>query len=141
MLPGHLATVAAFIDGEAVDGVQLNQALATDEGREYLVDLLALRQCVSTMGPLRLLATPRRARPPAAGRQVAERWAAVAAFAVLASLGGFLVGERAGVAAEVQSPQSAVEVVAAFDPAPRAPQPTRVIQLRAGVNPSASEGN
>ena len=45
MLNAH-EVIAAFIDGERVDSVQLAEALAESEGREYLIDLLALRELV-----------------------------------------------------------------------------------------------
>ena len=36
-------TIAAFIDGEPVAAEPLREALALPEGREYLIDLVALR--------------------------------------------------------------------------------------------------
>ena len=43
----HLDVIAAFADGEHVEGDALKAALADEAGREYLVDLLALRGLVS----------------------------------------------------------------------------------------------
>jgi hypothetical protein len=45
-MTNDLEIIAAFIDGERVDASRLAQALVAPEGREYLVDLLALRELV-----------------------------------------------------------------------------------------------
>jgi hypothetical protein len=73
--------IAAFADGERVDSDALKSALSTAEGREYLVDLLALRQVVQATEPG--AAVRPRARFPRL------RWAAAAAL--LLALGGALI--------------------------------------------------
>ena len=62
--------IGAFADGERIDGEALKQALSTPEGRDYLVDLLALRQVVRKTEPS--VVARRRIRP--------LRWAAAAAL-------------------------------------------------------------
>jgi len=134
-IPPELAVIAAFLDGERVDAVVLKHALSTGEGRDYLADLLALRQAVVAMGPVSYLASPTRSR----GRTI-RRWAVAAAVALLASVGGYLAGERAGLVADVRGAGSSVEAVASFDAVPLAPQPTHVIQLEPIPAGDASEG-
>jgi len=72
----HLDVIAAFADGEHVEGDALKAALADEAGREYLVDLLALRGLVSEAPAPRAAAIepPRRSAawrllPVAVGRQ------------------------------------------------------------------------
>jgi hypothetical protein len=43
----HLDTIDAFFDGERVDVPALRAALATDEGRSYLLELAAMREIVA----------------------------------------------------------------------------------------------
>ena len=135
-VPDHLGIVAAFLDGEPVDGAALKQALATDVGRDYLVDVLALRQCVGTMGPVRVLPGVHRPR-----ERSLWRWTAAAAAALIASIGGYLVGERASFMADVHAARSHVEAVALFEPTPHAPQPTQVIELQVDVSPDVPGGD
>jgi hypothetical protein len=135
-LPEYLSVVAAFLDGEPVDAAALKQTLATEDARDYLVDVLVLRQCVAAMGPIAFRIDAQRPR-----RSQALRWAAVATVALIASIGGYLAGERAGLVTEVQGARSSVEAVATFEPSGGAPQPTQVIQLQVGVASDASEGN
>jgi len=73
--------IAAFADGERVDPDALKGALSDPEGRQYLVDLLALRQVVQVTEPEHIART--RARFPRL------RWAAAAML--LLALGGALL--------------------------------------------------
>ena len=41
-------TIAAFIDSERVDPLALKRALASEEGRNYLVQLVAMREVMAT---------------------------------------------------------------------------------------------
>lgn len=108
--------VAAFVDGERVDAQALKSALAQPDGRDYLADLVALREVVGQSGPQ---AAATSARP---GR----RWVVAAAAAVVLSLGGgYLLGVRLGSAQP--SNESAVSQGAA-------PQPTRVIEVAPGAS-------
>lgn len=108
-----LDVVAAFIDGERVDPLALKRALATDEGRDYLVDLVAMRE---------VIATPTMAAVTAPTPAVTSRWswrglAAAAAVTVTVGLGaytlGHIVAERA--------------IAAQQEAANKAPTPTREI--------------
>jgi hypothetical protein len=65
--------IAAFADGERVNADALKQALGESAGRDYLIDLLALRDVVTASEPGRLAARPARA----------TRWRWLAAAAVL----------------------------------------------------------
>ena len=121
--------IAALIDGERVDPDGLKEALARPEGREYLVDLLALRELTSeqswpTMGAVSGRMTGRRVR-----------WLATAAAVVMASaLGGYVAGHHTGLA-PVSDVQRAIE--ASATPALvtlTPPAPTRVIRLDPGVD-------
>ncbi len=97
--------IAAFADGERVDGEALKAALGAAEGRDYLVDLLALRQVVQATEPGRTARTA--ARFP---RLV--RWAAAAAL-VVALAGGLFYLSR---------------------PSDAPPAPDRVVKLERGVD-------
>ena len=63
----HLDVIAAFADGEHVEADALKAALADEAGREYLVDVLALRGLVSEAPASRAAAIepPKRRRPGA----------------------------------------------------------------------------
>ena len=59
-----LDTVAAFIDGERIDPITLKRALSTEEGRDYLVELVAMRELIA--GPAATIAaTPTITTSPA----------------------------------------------------------------------------
>ena len=95
--------ISAFLDNETFDPQALSAALADPEGRALLIDLLTLRRLAQPdeMG----LAQPSgRARAPRM-----RRLAAIAAALTLAVVGGYQLGERAGV------------------PATDPPAPTRVV--------------
>jgi hypothetical protein len=124
------ATVGAFVDGEVVDPAALKAALAVAAGRDYLVDLLQLREAVGAMGPATWSAARR--RPRLADRLV---WAAAAAAVVMGVTGGYLAGQRA-----VPATTSTVDAVIEVEAAPAAPPPTRTITLRPGVNWTDSPG-
>lgn len=121
--PASFAVVEEFLDGEPVDGAELKNALATDDGRAYLVDLLALRHCMAASYG----GTGRDPRS-AALRVTLRRWSPAAAAVLLASLLGYAVGAGTGRSIEGER-QPAVEAAIEL-PQPRAPEPTQVIQLR-----------
>jgi hypothetical protein len=119
-----LLVVESFIDGEDVDLQELREALAEPEGRDHLVDVLALRRDVWASGPHQWSA----AYAKRGSRQNSVTW--MAAAAVVVSLAtGYLVGHRSP---PLQRVDAGVEVV--MDSAPPAPQPTQVISLKPGVN-------
>jgi hypothetical protein len=134
MPPDDLAIVAAFLDGEPVESAALKQALATAEGREYLVDLLALRHQVAESE-----ATVALVREQRIDRSFRRRVVVAAAAAVLAaSMGGYVLGDRTNAAAAPSSgsPVAVVDLSAV----PQAPQPTRVVQLRLVASESDGQG-
>src|SRR4249919_817517 len=80
--------VAALADGEPVDAAALKGALGDPAVREYLVDLIALRQSVGTMsGP------PMQWRER---RSVLSRfgWMAAAAAVIVSLTAGYVAGQR-----------------------------------------------
>jgi len=94
--------ISAFLDDEPFDPSQLAEALSEPGGRALLLDFLAMRHLVQPQGqqvPASL--EPRRIAAPLA--------AFLAAAAVVVALaGGYLVGQRAGVAASEAPPASRV---------------------------------
>jgi hypothetical protein len=135
-LPEPFAVVDAFLDGEQVDALASKHALATADGRDYLVDVLALRQSAAGMGPTSFPV------PASERRRTLAQWAAAAAaVALLAAALGYVVGERAGLSTDVAAAPRTVEAVIDFSETVRAPEPTQVIRLTPGVNWTASRGN
>ena len=128
--------VQAFADGEAVDPVELEAALAHPDGRAHLIDIVTLRKLVK--------GTTAVASMPAGARTLRHplRWIAAAAMVVIsASVGGYFVGERAS--SDVTS--VAIPPVAVTDPGnqgnqnpvPAAvppPAPTTVYRFQPGVD-------
>jgi hypothetical protein len=117
--------VAALADGEPVDAAALKVALDDPAVREYLVDLIALRQSVGTMSEL----------PPVQWRERRSflsraGWMAAAAAVVISLAGGYVAGQRTAQAAAAPS----VETFVDFSGSTSAPKPTRVVPLRPGVN-------
>lgn len=104
-------TIAAFIDGERVDTVALKHALATDEGRSYLTELVAMREVIA--GPT---AAPLHITRPA--RSSSWRgFAAAAAVALIVGVAGYALGHFATVR----------RIAAEQEAANKAPMPTREI--------------
>lgn len=119
----RLDVIAAFADGEAVSAPELSAALAHEDARAYLIDVLALRSLVDGRPQLPVVS----AVPQARSR---VRWVTAAAALVVAGVaGGYSAGRHAVTpAANV----SRSEVVA---PAPAgAPAPTHVFRMENGVN-------
>jgi hypothetical protein len=96
--------VAAFADGETVDADALKEALSEPAGRDYLIDLLALRDVVNMDQPRRL--TARRARTSR------RRWLAAAAVFLLVAGGTFIT----------------------FRNMDRPPTPDRIVKLERGLD-------
>ena len=117
--------VAALADGERVDPTALKLALEVPAVRDYLVDIISLRQAVGTANELSAVSWRER-------RSVRSRigWASVAAAAVISLAAGYVAGQRTVEA----SPAPIVESVVHLDGQPAAPKPTRVISLKPGVN-------
>jgi len=118
--------VAALADGEPVDPDALKLALEQSAVRDYLVDLMALRQAVGVVaadGDVRW-----RERQSIWSRR---GWLTAAAAVLLSLTAGYVAGQRSGVQAAAAP---ALETVVHLPGAPAAPRPTRVISLRPGVN-------
>jgi negative regulator of sigma E activity len=116
---------AALADGETVDPEALKIALNDPAVREYLVDLITLRQSVGVM-------TEHTAVHWRERRSVLSRvgWMAAAAAVIISLTAGYVAGQRA-----VQvAPAPSVETVVDFSGSASAPKPTRVVPLRPGVN-------
>src|SRR6185436_535172 len=114
--------IAAFVDGERVDPIALKSALASPEGRDYLVEMVALREVVARDT---IAADAANARP-------ARRWLVGAAAAIVLSLGGGMaLGHR--LASHVDTAAIAAAEVAA-------PQPTRVIEVAPDASYIKPEG-
>ena len=106
--------ISAFLDNEPFDAQELAASLATTEGRDVLIDLVALRTVVQPPE-----------QPRAAAMVPRRRWVLVSAAAVLLALfGGYQFGR-------VQS-RASVEDVATSSVT--APEPTTVLKFEPGVN-------
>ena len=104
--------ITAFVDNEPFDAAALARALAEPGGRDLLIDFIALRHVVNEDGAL---------EQPAASSSRSYWRELVAAAAVVAALaGGYAVG-RGQPGLEPSSDDST------------APKPTRVVDLRPGV--------
>jgi hypothetical protein len=121
--------VAALADGEEVDASALKMALADPAVRDYLVDLVALRQAVSRLNEQ----SPLRWRER---RSLPSRVAWLSAAAAISLTAGYVAGQRSVEAA----PAPVVETVVNMQGAMPAPRPTRVISLRPGVNWTETAG-
>jgi hypothetical protein len=117
--------VGALADGEPVDPVVLRTALDDPATRDYLVDLIVLRQAVRTLTDVP--ASRRRERGSFRSR---VGWLSAAAAVVISLMGGYFAGQRAMQAA----PAPIIETVVHLGNAGGAPRPTRVISLRPGIN-------
>ena len=123
---------AALADGEHVDPDALKLALDQPAVRDYLVDLMALRQAVVTVAATS--AVHWRERPSIWSRR---EWLTAAAAILLSLTAGYFAGQRTG----MQAAAPAVETVVHLDgPIAGPPKPTRVISLRPGVNWTENAG-
>ena len=115
--------IDAFIDGETVDAEALDAALASAEGRAYLFDALALRRFMHD--------EPAAAAPPKPAR--ALQFYARAAVVAIGLLGvGYAAGSRDRAAAPLETATTAQTE--------QAPEPTRVIELKPGINWHETKG-
>jgi hypothetical protein len=137
MDPNVQDVIAAFVDGEPVTADELRAALAQDEGREYLVDLLALRGLARPASGAELApasGTADAGVAALASSRPAPRlfWSAAAALVAISTLAGFAAGRMTGADEAPGTPT--VTVQAAPPPAfgIDAPAPTRVIELKHG---------
>lgn len=119
--------IAAFVDGERVDTLALRAALADEAGRDYLIDLVAMREIVGSdpglMGPANAVPASRHWGSSAMGL------AAVLALAI--GVAGYAVGQqRSQVVTVAVLPPLTAEIIVAME-AP--PAPTQVIRLGSGA--------
>ena len=128
--------IAAFADGELVNGDELDAALADAGGRAYLIDVLALRGLVSE-GRVAPASIPGRQVPRSSGglglSQVGSKarlLVAVAALVIAGVAGGYFAGR----AATASTMSSGAETSAAAVAPAAAPVPTHVIRIENGVN-------
>ena len=103
--------ISAFIDDEPFDGHELAAALSAPEGRELLLDLVALRH----------LTQPNVAQASIAGMRPAQRlstfrMAFAAAAVIVAMAGGYFTGQRRGEGEAMAAPPATrvVEAPAAW---------------------------
>lgn len=120
--------IDAFIDGETVDATTLDAALASADGRAYLLDALSLRRVMNDAPGDVAIAAAHRAR----GLPYYAR-AAIVAFALVGL--GYAAGARGGTRPGLGAPE-ATNVEALDAP----PEPTRVIELTPGLNWHESKG-
>ena len=139
-MDAQFEALAAWVDGEAVTRTDVALALETREGRDYVLDLMALRHMVDVTTPSLL---PRSAAGSSRPRH-ARRWPAFAAAAavVLCAAGGFAAG-RFATPRQVASPnEREAAVVPVVTPASiTAPAPTRVIRLQEDTSWRESGGS
>jgi len=116
-------TIDSLLDGETVEPAALDTALAAAEGRAYLIDALAIRHLIAD-APVAV--APVRRRP-------ALLFSVRAAVLAVGLVGlGYFAGAR-GTTPKTVIPMSSAEIVAP-------PEPTRVIELKPGVNWQESRG-
>ena len=130
-MDAQFEALAAWVDGEPVARTEVADALETREGRDYVLDLMALRHMVA-------VTTPSLAAKVTPGS--GHRWPAFAAAAavVLCAAGGFAAGRFL----TPVSSASSNEIAPVSTPASiAAPAPTRVIQLEENPNWRESGGS
>ena len=137
--------IAAFADGERVDTRALRAALADEAGRDYLIDLVAMREIVgqaegqraggvTDAGVVSSVTDDRKPWASDPPRAVGPRGKAMtglaAGLALAVGLAGYAIGQqRAQVVAVAVLPPLEADVIVAIE-AP--PEPTQVIRLGRG---------
>ena len=123
--------VAAFADGESVAAADLSTALAHEDARAYLIDVLALRGLATGAAPVTVASS---------GSQTARRgWSALrlVAAAALVTVGvgsGFAIGRNTSLRqVPVQQVEAGSSDSAGATVGPAAPAPTHVIRIENGV--------
>ena len=127
--------LAAWVDGEPVARTDVALALETPEGRDYVLDIMALRHMVDVTTPTLL---------PKVSPHQRRRWPALAAAAavVLCAAGGFAAGRLvAPVRVAKPNAQGAVVVPVITPASMTAPAPTRVIRLQEDTSWRESGGS
>src|SRR5688572_21836170 len=117
--------ISAFLDNEPFEAQELSEALATQEGRDLLLDLIALRNVVE---PVQVATEAR--KPATRGR---SRWMLASAAAVLLAL---VSGYQFGRTTDSESAFAPGGTISAA-----APEPTTVLKFEPGVNWDESPRN
>jgi hypothetical protein len=123
-LPSGRLEIDALLDGEAVDKDALRRALDDAGARDYLIDVLLLRQITRDTGPRQYLAPGVPRGPLARG----TRWIAAGLILAAGTGSGYVYGQRS-----LPSGSSSFEVAVETAP-PVAPEPTDVIRFEPGVD-------
>ena len=119
----RLDVIAAFADGEPVSATELGAALAHEDARAYLIDVLALRSLIDGRPQLPSV----HAAGPARSR---VRWITAAAALLVAGIaGGYSAGRHMVTPADDATPLGVVTPASAG-----APAPTHVFRMENGVN-------
>lgn len=113
-----LDTIAAFLDDERVDPIALKLALATDEGRDYLVELVAMRELIAIPTAPSAAIAP---TPPGAASW--RGLVAAAAVALTVGIAGYAAGHFT----------AERRIAAEREEANKAPTPTREIPPEAAT--------
>lgn len=125
--PSGYWEIDALLDGELVDTQALRLALEDAGARDYLVEILRVRQLTRDL-------EPRRFPVPAASRGIVVRgvrWLAASLILAAGAGAGYVYGQTS----HDRTPPASLEVaVVGNAPAPPAPEPTRYIRFEPGVN-------
>ena len=119
----RLDVIAAFADGESVSAAELSAALAHEDARTYLVDVLALRSLLDGRPQLPVVSV-------VPSKRSRVRWFTAAAALVVAGVAGGYSAGRHAVTPAVDAGRPGIVA-----PAPSgAPAPTHVFRMENGVN-------
>ena len=125
----HHDVIGAFVDNEPIEAEDLAAALATPDGRDYLIDLLVLRGLVADGGGALT-------RSAGAAKKTSRYafWlpAVAAALLTLGAGGGYLAGRVLSNHPSVSAPVASDSEIST--PGAVAPAPTHVIRMEKGVD-------
>lgn len=124
--------IDAFVDRERVDADALKAALASEEGRSYLVDILAMRELVADQPDAIVAPSPQSARGVRSRRVVAFVLASAASAAL--AVGSYQWGARQAEARSAAAVDADRRASAQVIPISEAPTPTSMIYLEPGVD-------
>ena len=103
------SVISAFLDDEPFDALELGQALSDPEGRDLLIDLIALRHLVQPDGSITAAA-------PATRTWRGPLRPLLATAAMLVALaGGYFIGERRTDSVNAANPPAPTRVVQASE--------------------------
>jgi hypothetical protein len=125
----HQDVIGAFVDNEPIEAEELAAALATPDGRDYLIDLLVLRNLVAEGGSrlTRSVVVPKKT-----SRYVFWLPAVAAALITIGVGAGFVAGRLLSNHVTPSAPVSDSADIST--PAVIAPAPTHVIRMEKGVD-------